>query len=361
MFGAGASAPFGIPTMQGMVKDFETVLHETGSKGEAELYSKISRFLKVWLGRLVDLEAVFSVVDSIVNWSPDRFGIAALYQSFYFLQGKIGKELDPTAIKEFEPPTNEEIQTAYALRNRFQDFVRTKCEIPESGMNLIEPAYGTLFDMVGSQVLGGPSTTTHRIPSDSAIFTTNYDASLEHYWIDCVKTPLNTGFTWNEVAGMKVSNPGALRQFNYPKLFKLHGSVTWFNDPEYGLTEQRVVPRDMKKWTGSKFLGQAMLYPIEEKELYVEPYLTMFEQLNSELSSAPLWIIVGYSFGDRFIRDVFIRNSKGDKRIVLLHPHGSEVIRRLDGIRGKTFVESARFGVGDIAGTCQSLINRLRS
>jgi len=334
-----------------MVRDFDPALAEKGSQKEIKLYSKISAFLKASLSRPVDLEAVFSVVDSIINWSPDRVGIAALYQSFDFLQKKFSKIIDPVEIKGFKPPAKEDVDTASALRDHFQDFVRTKCEIPETSLALIEPAYATLFDAIHGQLLGGSTSPSrnHGVPNQSAIFTTNYDASLEHYWIDSVKIALNTGFGWNEVAGMKVSNPDLLRSGSYPKLFKLHGSVTWLNDPEYGLTEQRVVPRDMKKWTGSKFLGQVMLYPIEEKELYVEPYLTMFEQLNRELASARFWIVVGYSFGDRFIRDIFVRNSRSEKKIAFLHPHADEVVKRLEGLRGNLIVRNGSFGAPETA------------
>ncbi len=320
LLGAGASAPFGIPTMQQMVVDFETELNRRGSTEEVFLYHEISGFLKNTLGRPVDLEVVFTIVDSFVHWSPDRLGLASLYHSLRLLKRE-----------------------------------------GQKNVALIEKAYGELFDTLTRDLTGGRVVrNSHWAPDNQAIFTTNYDATLEHYWVDCVRVSLNTGFQWNDVIGMKVSRPDNWRDAGYPKLFKLHGSVTWLNDAEYGLTEQRVVPRDMKKWTDSKFLGQVMLYPIEEKELYVEPYLTMFEQLNRELASTQYWIVVGYSFADRFIRDIFIRNSRETTRMAILHPHADQIAQRLEGLRGRIVQQPSRFGEPDSIAAYDTIVRNLR-
>src|SRR2546426_3532553 len=99
LFGAGASAPFGIPTMQQMVIEFEKELNEkTPPSEEARLYGGICNFLNRTLGRPTDLEAVFTVVDSIINWSPDRMGIAALYHAVRSAQLTSGES------QEFDRP-----------------------------------------------------------------------------------------------------------------------------------------------------------------------------------------------------------------------------------------------------------------
>src|SRR6266568_3250415 len=145
-FGAGASAPFGIPTMQQMVEEFQRELGSKGSDDEKTLYARISDFLKSTLGRPVDLEVVFSVVDSVVNWSPDRMGIAALYQAFQTFRSRLGTTLELNAVRGFEPPSRSEAEHALSLRRRFEEFVRVKCEIPEKSIASIETAFGGLFD-----------------------------------------------------------------------------------------------------------------------------------------------------------------------------------------------------------------------
>ncbi len=353
--GAGASAAFGIPTMQKMVTDFEQELKERASQAEIDLYEDVRSFLIANLGRPVDLEAVFSVIDSIISWSPDRVGPSALYHAVRSLVPKLrgGGEVSD-AIPRLSTPTPDQVETARTLRQRFEELVRSKCEIPEAELSHVQTAYRTVFERVGQQV-GGASWHGNTPVSDWPIFTTNYDPVLERYWVDFAKYPLNTGFSWNEVAGMKVSNPDQLRSGNSVRLFKLHGSITWLNDPDYGLTEQRVVPKDMKKWTGSRFLGQVMLYPIEEKALFVDPYMTMFLQLNRELATTPYWFVIGYSFGDRFIREIFMRNSKQGVRLVLLHPHADQIAKQLDGFKGRLELVRERFGGDDMEAVCQAV------
>ena len=56
-FGAGASKPFGIPTMAEMIKDFKEELRMTKQQ-ENEVYDEIVNLLKQDLDN-VDLEAVF--------------------------------------------------------------------------------------------------------------------------------------------------------------------------------------------------------------------------------------------------------------------------------------------------------------
>jgi hypothetical protein len=177
-----------------------------------------------------------------------------------------------------------------------------------------------------------------------SMFTTNYDAILEHYWLDHVQQPLNTGFSYNSTARMEISNPEQFRQAGGLRLFKLHGSITWLQDGRWGLTEQRVPPQEMKTYTGRKFLGQVMLYPIEEKSLYSEPYITMYSTLNRELATTPRWVFIGYSFGDRVVRDIVVRNSRGEVITVIVHPRATEIASKLEGFRGPLRPIDARFG-----------------
>jgi hypothetical protein len=215
--------------------------------------------------------------------------------------------------------------------------------------------------------MSGPASAEYRGGPDGRhpygnwpMFTTNYDAILEHYWLDIVQVPLNTGFGFNPVARMEVSNPEALRAGGL-RLFKLHGSITWLLDDRWGLTEQRVPPEEMKTYTGRKFRGPGMLYPIEEKELYVEPYETMYLMLNRELAQRPRWIVIGYSFGDRIIRGIFERNSRPETRLVLVHPRANEIAARLPGFRGTIRPVQARFGESDYAAVNEAIGKALLS
>jgi len=355
-FGAGSSAPFGIPTMQQMVDEFEESLRVGRDQRQEELYREIRSFLSVTLARPIDLEAVFTIVDSIINWSPDRMGIAALYHAL-----KSSPEPGKTSLRSLQPPATDIVETAQALEAGFEKFVQNACQIREGTSARIDEVYKTFFDGIGN-VIGGYSVQgqTGRVQNfPGPMFTTNYDAVLEHYWLDLVRVSLNTGFSYDNVAGMLISTPDSLRQ-NDLRLFKLHGSVTWYMDDYGRLTEQRVPPQGMRTVTGRRFTGQVMLYPIEEKDLFVEPYQTMYLMLNRELAAARHWIVVGYSFGDRILRELFIQSSQRGTNLIILHPHATKVAERLHGFRGNKKPINSLFAGDDYPRVIQEVQTQLQ-
>ena len=88
-----------------------------------------------------------------------------------------------------------------------------------------------------------------------------------------------------------------------------------------------------------------MIYPIQQKELYLEPYISMFKLLNRELKEKKIWIIVGYSFNDSIIREIFIRNSRKDKIIIYVHPHAQDIQnKKLKNVKGRFYPINKKFG-----------------
>jgi hypothetical protein len=146
-FGAGASAPFGIPTMKQFVIDFE---REMGIRGPntsdsavalSNTYTAIKNALETKLGvGHVDLEAIFSVIDGIINYSPDRLGLLALY-----------------LLTKSREPSELDIQVCKLLREKFQSFVRAKCLIPEeeNKRDHISRVYHDFFNRLLLEFSGG--------------------------------------------------------------------------------------------------------------------------------------------------------------------------------------------------------------
>jgi hypothetical protein len=80
--------------------------------------------------------------------------------------------------------------------------------------------------------------------------------------------------------------------------------------------------------TGSMYTDEVVIYPLRQKQLYVDPYIQMFFCLNKELQYNRVWIIVGYSFRDPVIQNIFNINFKDGKKMILIHPHPEEVKQR---------------------------------
>jgi len=158
-FGAGASAPFGIPTMKQFVVEFEKYLNENAEKSERTLYSDIKTTLNEKLGKEVDLEGVFTVIDGIINYTPERLGLLSLYL---------------TESRRNFP--NMEI--CKNLKEKFQKFVKEKCVIPAESYGKIQMVYQDFFNRIAVELGEKSSKRDYAWNTSWTIFTTNYDNVL---------------------------------------------------------------------------------------------------------------------------------------------------------------------------------------
>ena len=52
----------------------------------------------------------------------------------------------------------------------------------------------------------------------------------------------------------------------------------------------------------------------------------MLVRLNRELEKHPIWVVIGYSFNDPVIQDIFIKNWSPQKHnLILIHPEAGEI------------------------------------
>lgn len=338
-FGAGVSAPFGIPTMKQFVIDFEKILEENGTEKEKELYTSIKNTLTDRLRRDIDLEDVFTVIDGYINFNYARLGLVSLYTF-----------REPLSQMTHVPSETYEadLEVYRTLRNKFQNFVRDKCLIPEESFSKISIVYHDFFNrfIVESDTRGGRESRRgdYLWHNDWTIFTTNYDTCLEYYWRQVVRAPINTGFSVDEARRTWVLNPSKFYEENQLRLLKLHGSVGWQIEPDRTVTEEQTVLG--RSLVGREFVGEMMIYPVQEKELYLEPYISMFVQLNHELERKSIWVIIGYSFNDPIIREIFLKNSSRRKKIILVHPDAFEIsTSRLNDLEGDVGLITEKFGL----------------
>jgi hypothetical protein len=332
LFGAGASAPFGIPTMKKMVTDFLPFLDKNGTSEEIYIFQDIKHVLENSLNRLVDLEDIFTVIDGVKNFDHTRLDLISIYSS----------------IKEFSkiPEILCDKKICDKLETRFENFIREECLIPEESYPRISQTYGDFFSQI-QETTRSSSSQTHRTRGDVkyctwTIFTTNYDTCLEYFWREYVRTDTYTGFRYDERRRAQILD-NSYKRGNEINLVKLHGSLNWMIEPDGNIIEESSIPR--RSFIGRRYEGPMMIYPIQQKELYVEPFISMFSKLNEELKKQDCWIIVGYSFNDPIIREIYIKNSNKNKKIILLHPHANEVIEnQFNGLKGEIIPLEKYFG-----------------
>lgn len=346
--GAGASAPFGIPTMKQLVVDFEQFLSGYGTKGERAKYLSIKQRLGYELGREVDLEAIFTVIDGMLNYSSERLGMLSLYSAVRFVK-----------------PNKQDLETYRSLRGKFQSFVREKCLIPEGSFDKIGKVYKDFFNRFALelQASGTNSKGGHYYQNDWAIFTTNYDTCLECYWRKITRIGVDVGFQSDDSRAVHTLRSRRFLQEGTGgiHLFKLHGSISWKIDRETDEVTEEDIPTGLSI-TGRHFAGEAMLYPIAEKELYLDPYISMLLRLNWELEKNPIWIVIGYSFNDPTILEIFLKKSNRHKHLILVHKRANEVCaNRLRDFKGKISPMEREFGCnGKFPSVNYSIILRLK-
>ena len=115
-----------------------------------------------------------------------------------------------------------------------------------------------------------------------------------------------------------------------PQLIKLHGSVNWIRNRQKEIEEHdyNINFDDVKNRSGSKdFEDDIIMYPLSQKQLYFSPYIQLFRVLLEELKKRDLWIIIGYSFRDPIIRNMFVKSlyENNKCKILLVTPDFTEV------------------------------------
>jgi hypothetical protein len=76
-----------------------------------------------------------------------------------------------------------------------------------------------------------------------------------------------------------------------------------------------------------------LLYPIDQKDLYLDPWFDIFQGFKEDLSGTRNWLVVGYSFNDLFIREIFLEClERGNHRLIVVCPEASNIVEKKFGL-----------------------------
>jgi len=336
--GAGASKPFGIPTMVEFVEEFEKELvnwdsEYHGEESEINLYNYIKKFL----GDEGDLEAVLSILN-LLSEKVDlkRLGLRGIYYADYFIRrNHILLEYD------LQERNIDPILNAKTLTIKIKKFIKEKCK-PKNNDDVFD-VYNKFFEIIMP------------VGNTFDIFTTNYDLCVE---IFCKQKGemINRGIKPDESRGLSVlrGNPDKNKSM-YP-LSKLHGSIDWYKIGG-DICERESTDHETGDHTkyDQVIEGEMMIYPVQEKYIYRDPFFDMFHYLKEKLfnngGAKTRCIVVGYSFRDDAITNIFIDAVKRNPnlKIILLDPEANEIIEKnLKQIRDNIVPIEENFG-GDKA------------
>jgi hypothetical protein len=196
---------------------------------------------------------------------------------------------------------------AIDLRDLLLDYIHHVCYVSADKIDYLRPL-SRLTWYCG----GGPL----------EVFTANYDTAIEVY---CFKNGIefNNGFQRTWLPDSLDRDEGVAL-----KLYKLHGSATWWLSKEGRLVEVPVQwkSRDVTTYYGSQ-AESLVVYPYDPSKKIPISTLDLLPMLRNRLKRAKLALVVGYSFRDPDVREIFLdaAQKNPDFFIVLVSPEAHTI------------------------------------
>jgi hypothetical protein len=359
--GAGASKPFGIKTMEEMSEEFgnkaDSLLND-----EEKLYQEIRSALGT--NNLEDILSVSydlgeKVLNPTVRYLKSQFKKIASPK----LEGDL-KEVIELVSSTFTGIILEK-NLPKVLQPKIIHFIKENCVLQEEEERLrdIIGVYDRLFDILKIKT------------SSCDIFTTNYDLVIEKYYdlhtgeyylfrkkynyVEKRKISYTDGFLFRvfkdslitSVVNEDVWDPRRYDGAKYAysgdipalRLFKLHGSIDQYYQNGGIVKNDTLFPT---KTVDGIELKDSMIYPMREKEVYKDPFFELFTRLKTSLLSEKICIVIGYSFGDEHIRNIFFDAVKRNPKIKILYGDKNldGVIKNLEQIKDNIIPIEGEFG-----------------
>ncbi|MDI6810815.1 MAG: SIR2 family protein [archaeon] len=313
--GAGASKRFGIKTMQEMSREFENNVDSLLNAGEKGLYKDIRNALDS-----NNLEDILSVLNDLSEeaQNPTVIYLKSLLQKFR--KSKLVGNVD--AVVDLISNTTVDTNLSRKLQSKI--------------IHYIERYYDLLTD-------------------EYYLFSKKYDYGEKR------DISYTDGFLYKAFTGLIIGtiNPDVwdskkldeimkYAQGNVPliRMFKLHGSIDQYYQNEEIVKKNILFPT---KTVAGVELKDSMLYPMREKEVYKDPFFELLTRLKTSLLSEKICLVIGYSFRDEHIRNIFFDAVKRNPeiRIFLGNKKPDKVIGNLEQIKQNITPIKGEFGEED--------------
>ena len=281
--GAGASAPYGMPTTGEFVKlllergrsrrKWQEVTAALSASTIEQLFDRLAdtaRYFSTDAGRSIRARLLMPSLGNQASWLRD--------------------------IPRLESSLKSRIFEAYTWN--------------PGNRAVLDAVLGSLLDLAAEQ-------------GEVPVYTTNYDRCVEEYCSDPRKgllchdgfgeDPHAGRFRWHDTYG-KTANGRGVAATRALKLYKLHGSLGWKLGP-YGPERLAYESR-----SGNKHYKDLLVYPSSRADPMMEDALfrTVFRGFRGSLLSSDMCVVVGYSFRDPGIAEVFEEFVRSDRLLVMV-------------------------------------------
>jgi hypothetical protein len=156
------------------------------------------------------------------------------------------------------------------------------------------------------------------------IFSLNYDLTFEDYFNKPEETLAYNGFEGNGWVGNYENHQ---QRLNY---YKLHGSLDWYLDK----SEERV-----KQSTAIEPEDEPLIiFGSISKMMSFDPFLFMLSKFREKLQKSILYVVIGYSFHDKYINNMLIQQlaMTPGKKLLVVDPCGKsseEFVQMLESVQ----------------------------
>lgn len=331
--GAGASKPFGGLLMSEFITELKYRLVSSGEKDLRSLIDTLVEYTE-W-----DIEALLKELRDIgeKRYLADKSRI-----------NYINNFLDSDEEREERRVEREKIQggglgTGYyvgsvkeipGFSKRYSELVKMCKNLRTFVEKLIFEHYGKLDNsLVVGTYMPIINILSERLNQDKIlpIFTTNYDCIIEDYQkFEYKKVCMVDGFgeripesremTWDRKV---FDNFQAKKDKINIVLFKLHGSVNWYESSGRIIYSPTPIHQEKK----SRF-NNVLIYPAMDKIAIEDPYFTCYDYFQRCLDNAAFGMFIGYSFRD-YDTVTKIRsglNNNSELRLIVFGPNTRELI-----------------------------------
>lgn len=280
--GAGTSCALGLPNISQLTNQIENKL----GKESLEVFTKIKEDLnKKTAPAVVSIEDILNQIRRIREITSERED-----SNFIEINGKTAKSTDIEICREIYNILTEK----------------------EEHANLETPK--KFFAWLSMQ----------NRDYSKEIFTPNYDLIFEKS-LESIRVPYFDGFVgsyepffWQESVEKFIKQNDVTQ--NWIRLWKIHGSLSWFWKKSANSTSQKVVRLGkIEKIEEEK--NEIVIYPSKDKydSSRRQPFLVYFDRLkNYLLSGELLFIFSGYSFLDQHINEIIFNCLRQNNRLNII-------------------------------------------
>jgi len=319
--GAGASQPFDLPT----TAEFAYLIRQ--NLGQSSLLRRITDAPDVY-----DAEQILWILESLLSIKRSR-GLQMVVENL------LKEFLDNTAPRNrqseiTEPRERASVRDVVVVGRGSEDALKSFLSevegLREEIENLLFLAYSlkperatkarSVYEVITEQLFH--CSQSHELP----IFTTNYDSAIETATERTGLYELIDGFVrtnghryFDSTVWRKVPDRPTI------KLFKLHGSLTYRLCVDGRIESVATEDRHM---TDARHKKNLLIHMGIDEYPYDEPFKSAHEFLEHYLMSADKCAVIGFTFRDRAINDIFDSSMTSNKalKLILVDPSAKSIV-----------------------------------